>query len=352
MLATSALTRLASRSSSSRTRSSGRSCAWYGPGLDALRAQPRGDPLAVGDGEAVDDAVAGQLRELLGEPGHALGAVAQLDRLEPEAGPGERPADDLHADAELLDDVGDHAVVRGGGGREDRDPLGQRRDEPADAPVVRPEVVAPVADAVRLVDHEQPDRRAAAWAARSAPKRSFDSRSGEIDQDVDLVVGDRASAAVPLLDVAGVDGHRPEAQAVGGAELVAHERKQRADDERRPLPAIAQHPRRQPVHEALAPPGPLDDERPTARRATASTASRCPSRNVAPGPSSRTRSSSRSASGAVGSRVTRSAVDRAWAPRWSPLASLHATRRGMPSMPQYRPARPPAMHAVVSVSCP
>ena len=292
----------------------------------------------------------GSFGQLLGEPGHALGAVAQLDRLEPQARPGQRSADDLHADAELLDDVGDDAVVRGGGGREDRDPLGQRRDEPADAPVVRPEVVAPVADAVRLVDHEQPDaapQRGQHGLAEALVRQPL----GRDHQDVDLVVGDRGLGPVPLLDVAGVDGHGTQAQAVRGAQLVAHEREQRADDERRPLPAIAQHPRREPVHEALAPPGPLHDERPPPGEHGLDRFA-LPLAEGRAGPEQPDEELVEVGLGGRGQQghavSSRSSMGSTMvAPR---IPSRHS--RGMPSMPQYRPARPPAMHAVVSVSWP
>ena len=46
--------------------------------------------------------------------------IASSRRLRPR----QRPADDLDALAELLDDVGDDAVVRGGRRREDRDRSG------------------------------------------------------------------------------------------------------------------------------------------------------------------------------------------------------------------------------------
>ena len=87
--------------------------------------------------------------------------------------------------AELLGHVLDDAVVGGGGRREDGHARVERPEDPADPPVVRPEVVAPVGDAVRLIDDEQPDRcpgcsagrrsRSARW--RAAPARSAGRRS-------------------------------------------------------------------------------------------------------------------------------------------------------------------------------
>ena len=138
-----------------------------------------GDALAVGDREAVDDAGAGQSFELLGEPGEAFGLVAEFDRLQPEAVARQRAADDDETGPELRRDVGDDAVVRRRRRREDGNVARQQRDDAPDAPVVGPEVVAPVGDAVRLVDDEQPDRAlddgqrplAEAWVRRVAPAR-------------------------------------------------------------------------------------------------------------------------------------------------------------------------------------
>ena len=47
-------------------------------------------------------------------------------------------------------------------------------------------------------------------------------------------------------------------------DLVAHEREQRADDQRRTVALVAADAGRDPVDEALAPARPLDDERPFA----------------------------------------------------------------------------------------
>jgi hypothetical protein len=52
-------------------------------------------------------------------------------------------------------DVVDHAVVGRRGGAQDRDAFRQQLEDPDEPPVVGPEVVAPVTDAVGLVDHEE-----------------------------------------------------------------------------------------------------------------------------------------------------------------------------------------------------
>ncbi len=102
----------------------------------------------------------GKLRQDLGQPGEPLRLVAERDRIEPERVARQRTAEDLDAVPELLDDVGHDAVVGRGRRRQDRHASVQRAQDPADPPVVGPEVVAPVRDAVRLVDDEQADRAA------------------------------------------------------------------------------------------------------------------------------------------------------------------------------------------------
>ena len=59
------------------------------------------------------------------------------------------------ADTELRRDILDHSLVGRRGGGQHRHAVAQLADQRADAPVVGPEVVAPVGDAVRLVDHDQ-----------------------------------------------------------------------------------------------------------------------------------------------------------------------------------------------------
>ena len=94
------------------TRSARVVVAAVGHGVDALGAQPLGDAVGVADGEAVDDAanraasgmtVASQARRSAGS------GRSTTDRREALAL--ERAAEHLEVVAELLDDVGDDAVV-------------------------------------------------------------------------------------------------------------------------------------------------------------------------------------------------------------------------------------------------
>ena len=175
--------------------------------------QERRDALGVGDGQAVDDAAPRQSRQDLGEPGEALGLVGEHDRVELERVARQRAAEDPHAVAELLDDVRDDPVVGGGRRGEDRHAAVEQSEDPADPPIVRPEVVAPVGDAVRLVDDEQADR--ALDARQDVGREAFVGEALRRDQqDVDRVGGEPGVDVVPFGLVAGVD--RRGADARGG----------------------------------------------------------------------------------------------------------------------------------------
>ena len=136
--------------------------ARVGLGGDAVRGEPLRDLLGVALGQRVDDPRARHGVEVRRQPGEAVGLAGQLDDLEAQARAPERAAvgDERRAavaGAQLLLDVGDDAIVGGRRRAEDADAVGQPLEHVGDAAVVGPEVVAPVGDAVRLVDDEQPD---------------------------------------------------------------------------------------------------------------------------------------------------------------------------------------------------
>ena len=176
--------------------------------------------------------------------------------------PGERPADDLDARRR----AGRRRRRRPGRSRSpsSRGPgrSAEGPEEPADAPVVGPEVVAPVGDAVRLVDDEQADRAAGSAAARRVTKRSLARRSGEIRRTSIASAARPSSTAAHSSTLPEWIVSRPQAEPAGHRDLVAHQREQRADDQRRAVALVAPDAGRDPVDEALAPAGPLDDERP------------------------------------------------------------------------------------------
>ncbi len=114
----------------------------------------------------------GSCSERCGEPGQPLGLAVQPQRAEREAVATERAAERGELGAELFADVGDDAVVGGGGAAEHRHGGGvEAVDDLADPAVVGPEVVTPVGDAVDLVDDDQPGsrHRSAASPGRRTP---------------------------------------------------------------------------------------------------------------------------------------------------------------------------------------
>jgi hypothetical protein len=132
-----------------------------------------------------------------------------------------------------------NAAIRGG--------ASSARAEPA---VVRPEVVAPLADAVRLVDRDQRDPR------RRDPQRVDEPRAAEpLRRDVDQRVHPGADAVddVALLLGPGGRGQRRRGDAAGAqrVDLVLHQRDQRRHHER-DAALIAEHHRRELVAQRLA----------------------------------------------------------------------------------------------------
>ena len=136
---------------------------------------------------------------------------------------------DRSAAAELLGDVGGHPGVGGGGRGQHRDAVGQVGEQGADPAVVGPEVVAPVGDAVRLVDDQQPAGRGQPGQHLVAEARVVEPLGAD-QQHVDLAGRDRVLDRLPVLDVGGVDGDRADAGPLGGGDLVAHQGEQRRDD--------------------------------------------------------------------------------------------------------------------------
>lgn len=126
-----------------------------GGGADAAGGDRVGRRDRVLAGGAVDEPGTGQLTRALAHRPHALVGVGVQVPAQVQGGPVER-GDHLAvlAQPEPIDDVRTHRWRRGGGQGDHRgtpQPV-DRRTEPQ---VVRPEVVPPLGDAVRLVDDEQ-----------------------------------------------------------------------------------------------------------------------------------------------------------------------------------------------------
>ena len=239
--------------------------AGVGAHVEPRAAQVLGDLVGRRDRQAVHDAGPLEGGQVLREPRQLRRRVGQPDDGEVEAGPVERAAQHQHVvarrGAELLGDVGGDPGVRRGGGRQHRDAVGQLGQQRADPAVVRAEVVPPVGDAVRLVDHDQ------AGVGREpgehlVPEGGVREPLRRHEQDVDLARGDAGVHLVPLGDVRGVERRGADAGALGGGHLVAHEGEQRGHQHGRPRTPGAQQRGGDEVHGGLAPPGALHHQRP------------------------------------------------------------------------------------------
>ena len=182
----------------------------------------------------------------------------------------------LQGRPQLLGDVGTDPTVRGRRRGQDRGARRQSRQQGGDAPVVGAEVVAPVRDAVGLVDDHQCGARSQVGEDLIAEDRVVEALRGD-QQDIDLTSGHLSLNLLPLGDIGRVHGHGPDPGALGGGHLVAHEGQQRRDDDARPgtgartggwqwgarapaSPALSQQDRRHEVHRRLPPPGALDHQ--------------------------------------------------------------------------------------------
>ena len=231
----------------------------------AAVAQELGHFTGAGDGQRVDDARAVQLVQVLGQPGQPLLRPGQPHHGQVQALPVQVAAQHQgragRSGLELLGDVAGHSGVGRRRGGQDGDAgrqLGQQRGQP---PVVGPEVVAPVRDAVRLVHDQHP-------GGRDEPGQHQVAEAGVVQplradqQDVDGAGGDLGVDLVPVVGVGGVHGAGLDAGPLGGLDLVAHQRDQRGHDHRGPGAAGPQQGGGGEVDRRLAPPGALHDQGP------------------------------------------------------------------------------------------
>ena len=204
---------------------------------------------------------------MLDQPRQALRRARQIDDLQTEAGPGERAAVGAQplpvGQRELLEHVGDDTVVGGGGRPEHRDPGVEQVEHVLDAAVVRPEVVSPVGNAMRLVDHYQPHRRREQRQHVVAEAGVVESLRTD-QQQVDRVGGEPCANAVPLLAIGAVDRVGAQPQPLRGGDLVAHQCQQGTDDQRGTRAGAPQQRRRHEVHRRLPPTSALDAQNPGA----------------------------------------------------------------------------------------
>ncbi len=129
-----------------------------GAAFDAMRSKKRCDHLDIATDQAVDDACAGKIGDISGQPSQALIRLTLIGvDLQAQTVSTERPTDREQVLPKLRLHISHHTIVGGGGAANYRHTLGQVIQKPSDSAVVGTEIVAPVADAVDLIDHHEPD---------------------------------------------------------------------------------------------------------------------------------------------------------------------------------------------------
>ena len=197
---------------------------------DAFAREPGRELLDAFARDAVHDPRLAAMRadetQQVRTPGAAL---ALLDRRDDEVRPEERSLESLRpAHPELLDDVADHAPRRGRGQGEDGD-VAELRLQSLKLPVRGPEVVAPLADAVRLVDDQQRGMR-----GRQLVPQPIAERLRRDVEKLDLFAPQCVEPRATLLPRdRGVEHGRSKTGSHQRVDLVLHERDQRRDDDHR-----------------------------------------------------------------------------------------------------------------------
>lgn len=227
-------------------------------------AQIRRDLLGGRDGERVDDPGARELLEMITQPGQPVCGVRQLEHAEAETLAVESPTQHqrvrARARTELLGHIRGHPRVRSGGRREHGYARRQIGEHGPQSAVIRPEVVAPVGNAVRLVDHEQPCRGSQP-GQDLVPEVGVVEPLGADEQHIHFPCCHLGLDGVPLLGIGRVDRAGGDPGPGRGRYLVAHQCEQRRDDHRRAAALRPQQRGRDEIHGGLAPAGPLDDQR-------------------------------------------------------------------------------------------
>ena len=190
----------------------------FGEGLDALA------------GGTVDDGggFPAEGLEQLGDVLELLLLAANADGVEAQVGTVE--AGDAHVrlvQAEALDDVvADERV--GGGGEGDDGGIAEAGAGGAEVAVAGAEVVAPLGDAVRLVDREEGDID----AAEPRDEATVGEALGRDVEEAEIALGGAAEDGGLLIAGNGrVDGGGGDAVAGEGVDLVLHQGEERGDDE-------------------------------------------------------------------------------------------------------------------------
>jgi hypothetical protein len=185
-----------------------RSPAAVGQRRDPVGREERRDLVGVALGQGVDDPRTLERSQVLDQPGQALRRPGQVDDLQAQAGARQRPPVGPQrfraSGRQLLDHVGHDAIVRGGRRPQHGHVVAEPREHVANPPVVRPEVVPPVRDAVRFVDHQQPHRGGEQRQHLVTEARVVQSLGAD-QQQVELVGGQPSGDLLPLVAIGGVD---------------------------------------------------------------------------------------------------------------------------------------------------
>ena len=226
--------------------------AGVGRHFDVARQEPGRDHLGVSHRQRVDDTAPRQRRQSLGQPGEAFSLTGHADGLERQRRPIQIAPQHLEVRSQDRLEISHHASVGGGGGRQQAKIGRQDTHGALDQTIVGAEVVAPVGDAVGLVDDEQCDALGDVGQHLVAESLVRQSLRGD-EQDVHRARAGRLLHAVPLVLVVRVDRLGADAHPLGRGDLVAHQGQQGADQEGRPKTRFAQQPSRDEVDEALSP---------------------------------------------------------------------------------------------------
>ena len=159
----------------------------------------------------------------------------------------------------MLTDVVDDPPIRRCGRAQDRHRRRQPVEDPGDPAVVRTEVVAPIGDAVGLIDYEQPGRGHDERQKVSAEVGVAQALWGN-EEEVEETLPKLLLHLRPLLGVVAVDASGVHADSSGHLALVAHQGQQRGDQQSRARPSLPEQSRGDEVDGAFSPAGPLHDQ--------------------------------------------------------------------------------------------
>ena len=236
-MATTALRSLRSSRSSTAIRRVGLDLAAVGLGGDAVAVEQLGDHVGVALGERVDDARARQLRQVGRQPGEPVG-LARADRRPPAAATRAR-ADRGRSAARRRGRAGAARRRRPRRGRSPSRSCTARR-RPRAAARASPRCAGSRAGSRGPSRRCSAPRRRPAGPTRSANSGSIEcrncglfSRSGLISSRSTASVLEQPPHLVPAVAVGRVDRVRADPELLGRGDLVAHQRQQRRDDQRR-----------------------------------------------------------------------------------------------------------------------